>query len=241
MRGDGADALYRFAVVPRFLTPGAWSERLARSGGAEVDSAGRVHLRDDWTAIDDVAALVDELSGRDAVLPPTHLGVLEIPTRLRKAWWVEAERAGAVSGATFEKVFADIVEFLRFKRVPLPDRVSLEVTVSAPDASSASGAGLGVGGRQPLGLVNLGDEPSHVVLLDLPPRTLAARLAAAADELAPTELVARYLRRFPQEPFLRVRLAPGEGLWLSPRGVVHDRYTRGKRDLDVFLSIGGAA
>jgi hypothetical protein len=245
MPGDEPELLYRFAVVPRFAPSPAWSDRLVQNGGVEIDGAtGRPRPRDDWTPVDDVASLVDELPARDAILPSTHLGLIDIPARLRRAWWAQAERAGTPPGTGFDKIFADVVEFLRFKRVPLPGRVSLEVMASAPGMSSTSPAGLGLGtsARQTLGLVNVGDEASFVVLLDLPPRTLAARLRAAgqdaADELSPHELVDRYLRTFPHQRCLRVRLAPGEGLWLSPLGVVHDGYTRGKRDLDLMLSVG---
>ena len=90
--------------------------------------------------------------------------------------------------------------------------------------------------------MNLGDEASFVVLLELPPAVLAARLEAAGEvevrTLSPRALVARYFAAFPQQPCVRVRLAPGEGLWLSPFGVVHDGWTHGKRDLDVVLCVG---
>jgi len=237
---DGPALAYRFAVAPRFAPSRAWSDRLAQNGGVEIDGAtGRPHPREDWTPVDDVTSLVDELPGRDGFLPPTHLGLIDIPARLRKAWWAQAELAGVLSGIGFEKVFSDVVEFLRFKRLPLPERVSLEVTASVSGMSSTSPSGLGLGmpGRQTLGLVNLGDEASSIVLLDLPPLTLAAQLGAAGRELTPHELVTRYLGAFPQQRCLRVRLAPGEGLWLSRLGVVHDGNTCGKRDLDVMLSV----
>jgi hypothetical protein len=70
---------------------------------------------------------------------------------------------------------------------------------------------------------------------------LAARLVAtgatSVETLAPQALAARFLSAFPEEPLLRIRLAPGEGLWLSPLGVVHDGWTQGKNDLDVVLSV----
>jgi hypothetical protein len=263
MPGDGGERLYRFAVAPRFAPARGWPGRIARNGGVERErGTGRALPRDDWTPLDAaaLATVVTEAPGRDAVLPPTHLGLLEIPERLRRAWWMQAERSGMASGSSpgFEKVFSEYAEFLHFKRLPLPERVRFEVTVSAPGLSSTRcepdgvAAGLGFGDRppvagtpgcQPIGLVNLGDEATFVVLLDLPPVTLAARLEAASHldvrALAPCALVARYLDAFPGEALLRVRLAPAEGLWLSPFGVVHDGWTHGKRDLDVMLRVGG--
>jgi hypothetical protein len=87
----------------------------------------------------------------------------------------------------------------------------------------------------------LGDEATYIVLLELPPSALAARLEAAGESearaLSPGHLVSRFFDLFPRQPLLRVLLEPGEGLWLSPWGVVHDGWTHGKRDLDVVLSI----
>jgi len=258
---DGAPA-YRLALAPRFVLARPWPGRLERNGGVELDrGAGRAHPRDDWQPLDDgaLAALVAEVPGRDGVLPPTHLGLLQLPERLRQAWWAQAERNGVLpgTGVGCDRVFSEMVAFLRFKRLPLPERASLEVAVSAPGLRSTrvgpDGAlqGLGFGdrpvtadapGQLPLGLVNLGDEASFVVLLEHPPVTLAARLEAigdpAAGTLPPRALVERYLAAFPQQPVLRLRLDPGEGLWLSPLGVVHDGWTDGKRDLDVMLRVG---
>jgi hypothetical protein len=256
---------YRFAVAPRFALASPWSGRFERSSGIVLeDGATRALPRDDWKPLDRGAsgALLDEVGAGDAVLPPTHLGLLQLPERLRRAWWSQAARSGGVatSGAGFEKLFSELVDFLRFKRLPLPASVRLEVAVSAPGLRStrvgSDGAleGLGFGGRGsgaaagesfPLGLVNLGDEPSFVVLLELPPATLALRLEAGGEAgaraLSPRALVAQYFRAFPDQACLRLRLAPGEGLWLSPFGVVHDGWTVGRQDVDVTLRIGQAA
>ncbi len=263
MPGDEAEPVYRFVVAPRFTPSRGWQGRIARNGGIEpAGGADPARPRDDWTLVDDaaLAALVTQVPGRDTVLPPTHLGLLEFPERLRRAWWTHAERAGmaTAAGPGVDRLFSEYVQFLHFKGLPLPERASFEVTVSAPGLGStrvgagSAPAGLGFGdrpatadgpARRTIGLVNLGDEASFVVLLDLPPVTLAARLETAGHAdvraLPPRALVARYLDVFPHQSFLRVRLAPAEGLWLSPFGVVHDGWTRGKRDLDVMLSVGG--
>jgi hypothetical protein len=250
-------------VAPRFAVAVAWTERLEQNGGVEIEDA-RVLPRDDWKPVEEstLGGLVDELVGHDAVLPPTHLGLVQLPDRLRRAWWTEAERSGGVDkdGAGFERLFSELVEFLRFKRLPLPERVVLEVAVSAPGLSSTrtgtDGTPLGLGfgdraaagafpARQPVGLVNLGDEESFVVLLPLPPATLAARLETAGERgtrgLSPHDLVHHYFARFPKQPCLRLRLAPGEGLWLPPFGVVHDGWTCGKSDVDVTLRVANDA
>jgi hypothetical protein len=254
------ESSYRFAVAPRFSLSQPFAARLERNGGVE-SAKGGFHPRDDWRGLDEaeLASLVTEIPGRDAVLSPAHLGLAQLPERLRLAWWAQAEKSGVspTSARGFERAFSDLVEFLRFKRLPLPERVSLEVAVSVPGLPStrvgSDGAlqGLGFGerapasdtpGRQALAIFNLGDEASYVTLLELPPATLAKRLegtgAASARGLSPSELVRRYFEAVPEQRLLRLRLDPGEGLWLSPFGVVHDGWTHGKRDLDVMLSVG---
>lgn len=241
---------YRFSVAPRFACAPRWPDRLSRCGG--VTRAGdRYEPRSEFTALDaaDLEGFVAATpSGANAVLPPTLLGLMEIPQRLRTLFWSEAGKRG---GAGMDRLFAGLDEFLRFKGLPLPPRAAFEVCVSAAGLPStrrdASGAPAGLGfGAQPLGLLNLGDETSSVVLLPLPPATLARRLQregeAAPAALGPEALARRFFERLPDEPVLCIRLEPGEGLWLSPFGVVHDVPTLGKRDLDVVLCIadGGA-
>jgi hypothetical protein len=246
---------YRLTVAPRFQLRRTFVGRIDRNGGVERDG-DCLYPRDDWQSLkpEELSALVVEGSGPGALLPSTQLGLLEIPERLRGAWWKEAEKNAGSEG--FDGVFSALIEFLRFKRLPLPERVHLEVAVNAPNLKSTRGASSGAAqglayrdrpaswngqARQALGLVNLGDEATFIVLLDLPPSTLVARLEAAGDAeasaLSANRLVKRYFEIFPREALLRVRLDPREGLWLSPQGVVHDGWTHGKRDLDVVLSV----
>jgi len=254
-KATGCEDRYRLTVAPRFQLRRGFLGRIDRTDG--VDREGEsFHPRADWRALsgEELSSFVTEAAGPGAVLSANQLGLLQIPERIRAAWWREAEKASESEG--FQRVFRALSEFFRFKRLPFPERVHLEVAVNAPGfASTRTGPGgvrqglaycdLAESGRglakQTLGLVNLGDETAFVVLLDLPPSRLVAGLAAAgesdASALAPERLVRRYFEFFPRQPLLRVRLEPGEGLWLSPRGVVHDGWTRGKRDLDVMLSL----
>lgn len=252
---------YRLAVAPRFAIDPAWPERLRCCDGVVVDAGtGEARPRGDWAAVSasTLPALVDREAGGASALPPTHLGLVQLPERLRRAWWTRAEQADGGREGTVEPALADIAEFFRFKGLPLPEHTILEVVVSAPGLRSTghrqgndARTGLGFGerapgpdvpGRLPAGVVNLGDEESFVALLTLPAQTLAMRLIAAgiagADTFAPQTLATRYLATFPGEPVLRVRLEPGEGLWLSPFGVVHDGWTEGKTDVDVILRVG---
>jgi hypothetical protein len=252
----GVDARYRLTIAPRFQLGRGFLGRVDRNGGVERGGDGFYSPRNDWRALaaEELSVLVAEGSGPEALLPATELGLLQIPERIRAAWWREAEKNPRTQD--FEPVFTALVEFLRFKRLPLPERVHLEVAVNAPDLASTRAAPGGAphglayrdpavagstGARQAIGLVNLGDEATFVALLEFPPAALVARLLAAGESYArtlpPDRLVSRYFERFPQQSLLRVLLEPGEGLWLTPEGVVHDGWTRGKRDLDVVLSL----
>jgi hypothetical protein len=91
---------------------------------------------------------------------------------------------------------------------------------------------------QALACINLGDEASFVVVLEMPLPALAKSLGELPDTAAAASMVSRYLEAFPNQRLLKVRLAPCEGLWLSPLGVVHDGWTMGKQDLDVMLHVG---
>ncbi len=250
----GCEDSYRLTVAPRFRLRRGFVGRIDLNSG--VEESDSFQPRDDWRSLSaqELSALLAEVPGIGTGLPATHLGVLEIPERIRRAWWREAQKSRENEG--FQGVFSSLIEFLRFKKLPFPELVHLEVAVNAPGLAStragSSGARQGLAyrdrpavgknrARQTLGLVNLGDEASFVVLLPLPPSTLAARLEAVGESgaraLSPDRLVNRYFEVFPREGLLRLRLEPGEGLWLSPRGVVHDGWTRGKGDLDVVLSL----
>lgn len=252
MPSEAGEPVYRLAVAPRFSISPAWQERLSCCEGVLFDAeTGAARPRGDWVAVDEstLAALVDADVTRAPELPPTHLGLVQVPERLRRAWWTSAEQAGGAPGAAVDAVLTDIAEFLRFKRLPFPGRAFLEVVVSAPGHDAPTGLGFGerqastdAPGRLPLGLVNLGDEESFLALLTLPAQTLSTRLVAAgvrdADILAPQPLARRYLTTFPAARILRIRLEPGEGLWLSPFGVIHGGWTEGKTDVEVILRVG---
>jgi hypothetical protein len=98
------------------------------------------------------------------------------------------------------------------------------------------------------GVVNLGDEDTALVVLNLPPAALAAELARRCPVNPATvvvgELVGRFLRAFPDYPPIRVRLGPGEGCRLPADGLILDGDPSGKQEPDVLLLIsedGGGA
>ena len=220
---EDGEARYRFSVAPRFACDPRWEERLSGGRGVRREG-GRLLARGDFAPLG--AALLDALlaggaPGPDAALPPTHLGLVAIPTRLRQLFWTEAEKR---RGCGMDRLFSELDSFLRFKGLPLPPRAAFEVCVSAPGLPSTRtgegglrfGDGPAAVPRPSVGLLNFGDEASFVVLLPIPPVSLAARLAARGEPspraLGPSELVDRFFDCFPDEPLVGVRLDPGEGL-----------------------------
>jgi hypothetical protein len=244
------DDCYRLVAAPRFHVPMGFAGRLDRNGGVQFDGVC-TYPRSDWHALapNEVKPAIGDPLSRDDILPPDRLGLVTIPERLRAAWWSEAERSSLEpSAGRFDGHLSKMVDFFSFKRLPMPARVSLVATVSAPGLSSThigpegTPQGLGFGEPTPtLASINLGDETAFVVILELPPAVIARRLdSIGVNEpwaLAPSALVRQYFHSFPEQPLLRIRLQPGEGIWFSPFGVVHDGWTDGKSDVDVMLTV----
>ncbi|QDU22269.1 hypothetical protein [Urbifossiella limnaea] len=199
----------------------------------------------------------------DAPDTPDTLGLFQLPDHLREAWWDLLDAAAGDGGGVrgFDGFAARVGEFLGFKRLGLPAAAGMEAIVTAagersirrdPDTGRPSGLGPTVAawaawppnaGRSPprlWGVVNLGDEPSGVVLVNLSLPDLAAALASREPDAPPAtvgELVARFLRAFPDYPPVRVALGSGEGCRVPPGGLVLDGDPTGKRDPDMLLLI----
>jgi hypothetical protein len=81
--------------------------------------------------------------------------------------------------------------------------------------------------------VNLGDERTSLVLLNLPPARLEERLGPPAEGV-----VGRFLAACPGYPLVQLVLDPGEGAWLPPGVVILERRPA-DRDVDVWLVLRG--
>jgi len=251
-----------FRTAPRFHNRVAWAERLRLNGG--VERRGSIYVpHGDWRALEaaELCLLVGDHGSATASEPPAapdvHADLIAIPPHVRTAWWAVAEH-DPVDGhnAGYDRFVADVIEFLRFKQLALPDGCRLDVVASRPDQSSTrlSAAGTLAGlafsasataettsGSRVVAVINLGDEGTYLVLLPLAPEAMAASLsenAAGSPGTAPRhELLDRFFRVFPAHPLVRVRLEPGDGLWLPSWGVVYDGWTHGKEDVDIILTI----
>jgi hypothetical protein len=246
-------------VAPRFRPPGAWPDRLRVNSGVEHRD-GRFFPRADWRlpAPEELALLTDD--GAPGVADGFRrdaLSLFHVPEHLRRRWWDLAVRQGnpaAIDAEAIQAYLRDVVAFCRFKGLPLLPSCAFDVVVTAPGRAStrvdvAAGCLAGLGfdpppegtGPRPLGAVNLGDEVTSLVLLNLPAARLQDRLGAAEGAVGACrtlgELAQRFLASFPVYPLVRVLLQPGDGYWLPAGSAVTDGYTVDKQEPDVLLVV----
>jgi hypothetical protein len=258
---------FALTVAPRFHLPGGWPDRLRVNAGVEAGD-GYFFPRADWRvpapeelallAGDDGAPAAPDGFRREA------LSLFHVPEHLRRRWWDLAARQdnpAGIDAAAFQGFLRDVVDFCRFKGLPLLPTCAFDVVATAPgrpstrvDAAAGRLAGLAFDlpptcpvppaegtPPRPLGAVNLGDEATSLVLLNLPAARLQDRLGtvAGAPGGCPTlgELARRFLTSFREYPLVRVLLRPGDGYWLPAGGVITDGYTMDKQEPDVLLLI----
>lgn len=257
---------FSFCMAPRFHSRLTWQERLRINTGVEGDGR-RFSPRDDWRPPSpaELALLVDDPARMrgpaEAALSSSQVGVLVLPAHIRAAWWTVVEQADVSGGKLdgYETFTATLSEFLRFKRVPLPSRCGFEVLASRPEqqstrVNSTTGelAGLGFSETQAtgsfsrtLGIINLGDEATQIVLLNLPLHDMRAILAKQGQTdgraMSAHDLLTRFFTTLSTYPLVGVRLDPGDGLWLPDNSTVYDGDTRGKQEIDLVLTIRGDA
>lgn len=202
--------------------------------------------------------------------PPDAVWLFRLPEHLLGAWW-ELLDAAAGAGESIQELdgFADfaakVSEFLTFKGLGAPPPVRMEAVVSVagarsirrdPETGKPSGLGPTVApwvdwsvpqSHAPRlhAVVNLGDEPTGVVLVNLPLAGMAAELARLELGAPVPEAVGALVERFfwarPDYPLVRVRLGAGEGCRLPAAGLVLDGDPSGKSEPDVLLLISAHA
>jgi len=254
----------RFCVAPHFQVPGDWSNRLLLGTGvAEAD--GCFYPLSTWRTptADELALLVEPT-------PPTSLDelgcVFQLPVHLRAEWWQLLERAGELSGATplagFSGLAERIGEFLAFKRLPAPDGARWDAVLSDPtqaltpwclDARRPGGLRCSMPPWVPWSLaaesswpclwggVNLGDEATSLVAVQLPFAALDAELRRRFPH-RPTpatmgELAECFLRDCPDHAPVRLLLGAGEGFRLPRSGMILAGHPGGKEEPDMVLLI----
>jgi hypothetical protein len=246
-------------VAPSFQLQVDWRQRILLGSGIESDGDG-FFPRPDWRQPD--AAELDLLA-RPPLSPPTReslekcLCLFQIPQHLYAAWWhlvetapqprpLSPERRGEnparVQG--FDAFVAKVAEFLAFKELHVPEGALFELLLSAPGLRSIHQndmpPGLTVSSRLWGGL-NLGEESTSLVFINLPPADLLAEMRRhSPDPQSPetaSEVGHRFLTMCADYPPVRLRLESGDGFRLPVGGLVVDFSTLDGTEPAVLLLI----
>jgi hypothetical protein len=235
-----------FGIAARFHVDANWSVRLRLNGGVTRRGAA-ILPRGDWRA--PAAHELRILLGSDDAVATPAIQVLAISTQLRQRWWdLAAADAVNETPAGYEGFVGEVLELMRFKRLPVPPRCAAVVVASRPDQEStrldrsgAQIAGLAFGSLAasqahgaPQAVINLGDERGFVVLLNLGGAALRAQ-CGENDGASDQQVLDAFVTRQPTYPLVRVQLSPGEGLWFPSPAPAFDGWTMGKTDLDALL------
>jgi hypothetical protein len=254
-------------LAPRFPAIRDMSARVAINSGA-VASDGRFFPRDAWRLLTEAEGGL-LLAGHSAtVFPGDDVSLFAMTERLRARWWDLAAAGMGRPGSGdewFTSYAREVTEFARFKGLPLSSKCSIEAIVS-PAGQPSTRTVLGPEGVQLAGLsfskaasfaptvgatgdshdrmrvlggINLGDEPTSIVFVNLSPRRMAERLLADGldrgfDE-AEAEVARSFLGRFSDYPLVRLTINPAEGFWLPNDGIVFDGYTLDQTGMAVLL------
>ena len=247
----------RFAVAPHFHLPAEWAQRL-RVGTGVAETDGRFFPQPSWRppTTDELSLLVRAADG------PTTSEELEasvclfqLPGHLRSEWWKLLEQTAGMLGdgplAGFASFAGRVGEFLAFKDLPIPAGARCDVVVSKPGqwsvpwrAEASCPVGLrwnpAPGAPRLWGGINLGDEETSAVLINLFCRQLEAELRRRfPDHPSPAvgELVGQFLRSCSDYPPVRLILEPGEGYRLPHAGLILGGHAGDKQEPDVLLLI----
>jgi hypothetical protein len=248
---DRLEAGIRIVSAPRFHNDRAPSDRLRVNSGSLAEN-GRFLARDDWRrpSVDELANLHAEQTG---AFPEGDLALFAITEPLRAKWWTLAEASfGSAQNDWFTGFANELAEFARFKGLPLPTTCTFDALVNdvGPDVLPLGGLAFNLDPATPypvveptprlLGGINLGNEPTALVFLNLTADRMGSHLQSLGERTATlSDLASGFLGRFPRYPLVRVTLWPGDGFWLPRGAVVFDGDTRGKECLDVMLMIRG--
>jgi hypothetical protein len=236
----------RLAVASHFHLVADWPRRLQIGAGVE-EANGSFFPCSPWRppTPDELALLVQ--STEERVPPEEREGcvcLFQLPGHLRAEWWKRLEQGADLLGTGplpgFEAFVSQVADFLAFKDLPLPDGAHCDVVLSDPRQRFVSWSPP-EGAPRLWGGINLGDEDTSLVLVNLSYGQMRAELhRRCPDQPAPAtagELARRFLTSCSDYPPVRLILAPGEGFRLPPGGLIVGEDREGKQEPDVMLLI----
>lgn len=225
---------YRVGVAPGFDVPADWFSRLAVNAGTEAEGNLLV-ARANWRSVreNELAALTQPTPSE------SQLSLFRLSEELRQRWWKTAESIGLAGDSDAYPAYArEVLDYLRTMALAVPADAACEAMITAPgQRTTRGGLEFSVDVRRGGGIiggVNLGDEPTFLVFVNLPPAAMKAKCPSQDRWLAKT-----FLTECPEYPLVRLRLDPGDGYWLPPAGVVLDHSTEGQKEVGVILGVRG--
>jgi hypothetical protein len=243
----------RFVVAPQFHLSADWSQRLLIGTGVQ-EVEGSFSPQSSWRppTADELGVLTSSAEELD-----DSLCLFQLPAHLRSACWKLLEQSMDVLGdgrlPGLEVFAGQVAEFLAFKGLSMPQDARCELVVRDSQRNLPVGLHCNIApwaswpvAQEHLwprlwGGINLGDEKTSIVLINLSCRQLEAELRQRFPEQpAPAvvgELARCFLRSCSDYAPVRLFLEPGEGFRLPPGGLILDGYPEGKREPDVLLSI----
>jgi hypothetical protein len=237
----------RISVLPHFRPTLLTRAELCLNSGFERRQS-RFKARHDWRPPTEQERRI--LTAPEGDVPENQVDrieLLEIPGHLPKEWRPIAQKLATDTDSPSqenERFVAALASFFRFKKVHV-ENCSFTIVAAEPTHRSAftrlgSPGGLKVGTveESPLLAVNLGDEPTALVILNLPIRRIRELVASrGVPERPPIRITQQFLELFPEYPLVRLVLPTRQGVHFFPDAVVHDGCTAKKNDLDILLRI----
>ncbi|PWT85547.1 MAG: hypothetical protein C5B58_02925 [Acidobacteria bacterium] len=214
-----------------------------------VESTGDCFAaRDDWRNLrgEELALLTDTVSD-ESDKPTNRIELFEIPRHLYEQWLEVAKEftcSAAQQSPLYKRFVASVASFFSFKKIQV-DSSTFDVVAASPPRQSAlkrfgypAGLGIGETRESPLFAINLGEESTSLIFLNLPIQRMGEfNMPRAGNEESRGRIAERFMASFPEYPVVRLILLPGEGAKFFPDSIVHDGYTAEKKKVDVVLQI----
>jgi hypothetical protein len=224
----------RLVVAPLFHLPVDWGRRLQLGSFPHSD----------WRS-PDAAELALLLPDESQPMPRENLTdclcLFQLPRHLLTAWWglaAQLDASGVMPSGGFDAFALEVERFMAFKELPLPEGASLDLLVSQPGQRSVHDQ---AGSSELWGGINLGDEATSVVFINLPACVLMSEVERGSPNFvqpaAFDELAERFQKLYPDYSLVRLRIEPGEGYRLPAGGLLVYGCTLDKRELDILLRV----
>ena len=235
----------RISVLPRFRPTLLTRVELYLNSGVERSGSGFT-ARDDWRPLDKEELRMLIVSEADAPEDRSErIELLEIPGHLHQQWRATAPELATRSSRPsreYQRLVASLASFFCFKKVHVEN---CSLTIRAAEfphgsvfASLGSPPGLKTGPveESPLLAVNLGEEPTSLIILNLSIRRLRELVASRGmTQDLPDRITQQFMALFPKYPLVRLVLPARHGVRFFPAAVVHSGYAEKKNELDVLL------